>query len=56
MDGQVKNSSGQMQLQRNNRQLKEQLIHGLNDEEMLEETIRELSNVMKTLTYIVKMF
>ena len=36
-------------------QLKEQFIHGLNDEEMLVEIIRELTKCDKTLTYRVKM-
>ena len=53
MDGPVKNSSGQMQLQRN-RQLNEQLIHELNDKKMLAEIIREVTKCDKTLTCIVK--
>ena len=37
------------------RQLREQFRHQLHDEEMLTEIIRELPNVRKILSYIIKM-
>ena len=47
--GRLRTSSGQMQLQRN-RQLKEYFMHGLNDEELLAEIIRELIKCEENIT------
>ena len=49
MDGQIKNSSSQMLL-KIDRQLKEQFIHGLNDEEMLAETITDITKCDENTT------
>ena len=39
-----------------NRQLKEQFIHGLNDDEMLVEVIRKLTKCWEDVTIPVKLF